>query len=293
MAVTDYYVTTDAMGSVMAVLDETGNVLERRSYDAFGEATYMLPDGTVVPDSPTGVDIGFQGQLMDKLTGMYQMGYRWYSPVLGRWVSRDPIGLEGGINVAAFVGNCPIILSDSYGLLTAKLSIGLYARGTNSLIGEELEKEINIPTNVSDYAICKVKKAAEDVAEKLMKPVADKMKSLFVSTVEKFFGIRMTSKGIEYIAQSILLSDVGGFAYSKLKFSAHGEVTCNCRVDVELTQISSFDGGATYPSKIDGYPGFDLGSGRGRIALVYSTMKAVGTLSESAMREIASQVKKC
>lgn len=116
MPTTDYYVTTDAMDSVMVVLDETGNVLERRSYDAFGEATYMLADGTVVPDSPTGVDIGFQGQLMDQLTGMYQMGYRWYSPVLGRWVSRDPIGLTGGLNPMAFVENQPNISKDSSGL---------------------------------------------------------------------------------------------------------------------------------------------------------------------------------
>lgn len=41
MATTDYYVTTDAMGSVMAVPDEAGNVLQRRSYDAFGQATYV------------------------------------------------------------------------------------------------------------------------------------------------------------------------------------------------------------------------------------------------------------
>lgn len=116
MPITDYYVTTDAMGSVMAVLDETGNVLERRSYDAFGEATYMLPDGTVVPDSPTGVDIGFQGQLMDQLTGMYQMGYRWYSPILGRWVSRDPIGLKGGVNPLAYVLNVPVTGQDPFGL---------------------------------------------------------------------------------------------------------------------------------------------------------------------------------
>lgn len=116
MPITDYYVTTDAMGSVMAVLDESGNVLERRSYDAFGEATYMLADGTVVPDSPTGVDIGFQGQLMDELTGLYQMGYRWYSPVLGRWVSPDPIGLAGGVNTMEFVGNRPNIFHDHDGL---------------------------------------------------------------------------------------------------------------------------------------------------------------------------------
>lgn len=119
MPIMDYYVTTDAMGSVMAVLDEAGNVLERRSYDAFGQVTFMLPDGTVVADSPTGVEIGFQGQQIDELTGMYQMGYRWYSPLLGRWVSQDPIGLAGGVNICEFSKNCPTVQSDSSGLLSA------------------------------------------------------------------------------------------------------------------------------------------------------------------------------
>ena len=54
----------------------------------------MLPDGTPVAISPTGVDVGFQGQVRDEVTGLSQMGYRWYNPVLGRWLSRDPIGLD-------------------------------------------------------------------------------------------------------------------------------------------------------------------------------------------------------
>ena len=110
------YVTTDAMGSVTSVLSSTGEVLERRSYDAFGQMTCMLPDGTPVATSPTGLKVGFHGQLIDELTGMYQMGYRWYSPVLGRWVSRDPIGLEGGINCTVFADNAPNHYIDTFGM---------------------------------------------------------------------------------------------------------------------------------------------------------------------------------
>jgi RHS repeat-associated protein len=139
MATTDYYVTTDAMGSVMAVLDEAGNVLERRSYDAFGEVTYMLADGTVVPNSPTGVDIGFQGQLMDELTGMYQMGFRWYSPVLGRWVSRDPIGLEGGVNVYTSFRNDSTGWIDPWG--EASIYINL-TDGSALVITDETNSEL-------------------------------------------------------------------------------------------------------------------------------------------------------
>ena len=116
MPITDYYVASDGMGSVTAILDEDGNVLERRTYDAFGEMTCMEPDGTPVTESPTGVDVAFHGQIRDDVTSLYQMGYRWYSPVLGRWISRDPIGLNGGVNLQSFVANTPISESDPSGL---------------------------------------------------------------------------------------------------------------------------------------------------------------------------------
>jgi RHS repeat-associated protein len=104
------------MGSVTAILDEEGNVLERRSYDAFGAMTCMTPDGTPVAESPTRVDVGFQGQIRDEANGLYQMGYRWYNPALGRWLSRDPIELVAGPNVVVFVGNAPVVFSDPDGL---------------------------------------------------------------------------------------------------------------------------------------------------------------------------------
>jgi RHS repeat-associated protein len=129
MPVTDYYLTTDAMGSVTAILDEDGNVLERRSYDAFGEMTCMTPDGTPVAEGPTGVDVGFQGQIRDNVIDLCQMGFRWYNPALGRWMSRDPIGLLGGVNLCSFVINNPMKWDDSMGLLVD----GVYDKKTGKL----------------------------------------------------------------------------------------------------------------------------------------------------------------
>jgi hypothetical protein len=43
------------------------------------------------------------------------MGYRWYSPVLGRWVSRDPIGLSGELNLSSAFNNNPTIQGDPRG----------------------------------------------------------------------------------------------------------------------------------------------------------------------------------
>ena len=49
-------------------------------------------------------------------SGARYYGYRFYSPQLGRWISRDPIEEEGGINVFAFVLNGPIDEIDPDGL---------------------------------------------------------------------------------------------------------------------------------------------------------------------------------
>jgi len=49
-------------------------------------------------------------------SGLYYYGYRWYSPNLQRWLNRDPIGEEGGINLYGYVFSNPISGVDPYGL---------------------------------------------------------------------------------------------------------------------------------------------------------------------------------
>ena len=47
--------------------------------------------------------------------GLYYYGYRYYSPELGRWLTRDPIEEEGGDNLYAFCGNNACASFDSFG----------------------------------------------------------------------------------------------------------------------------------------------------------------------------------
>jgi RHS repeat-associated protein len=49
-------------------------------------------------------------------TGLYNYGYRYYHPELGRWISRDPIGEKGGLNLYAFSRNLASKRIDAYGL---------------------------------------------------------------------------------------------------------------------------------------------------------------------------------
>jgi len=85
----------------------------------------LTPDGLAVATSPTEVDVGFQGQIRDEVNGLYQMGYRSLSATSGQWLSMDPIGLHGGINLVTFANNQPNDLSDPRGL-TPKCPSGYY-----------------------------------------------------------------------------------------------------------------------------------------------------------------------
>jgi RHS repeat-associated protein len=116
MPITNYYVASDAMDSATAILDEDGNVLERRSYDAFGEMNCMTPNGLSVATSPTEVDVGFQGQVRDEINGLYQMGFRWHNPSLGRWLNQDLINVDAGGDMYRYSGNRPNVSTDYFGL---------------------------------------------------------------------------------------------------------------------------------------------------------------------------------
>ena len=58
----------------------------------------------------------FQGREIDWDTGLTYFRARWYNPETGRWLSKDPIGISGGLNLYAFVGNNPVNFTDPSGL---------------------------------------------------------------------------------------------------------------------------------------------------------------------------------
>jgi uncharacterized protein RhaS with RHS repeats len=57
---------------------------------------------------------------LDKETGLYYYRARYHDPVEGRFISKDPIGFEGGINLYAYVQNNPINWIDPDGLSKTK-----------------------------------------------------------------------------------------------------------------------------------------------------------------------------
>ena len=103
-----YRIVADNQGSVRLVVDAaTGVVAQRLDYDSFGR---------VIRDTNPGFQpFGFQGGLYDPDTGLVEFGCRWYDAQTGRWISKDPILLDGGWNVYAFCGNDPVNRTDPSG----------------------------------------------------------------------------------------------------------------------------------------------------------------------------------
>jgi RHS repeat-associated protein len=103
----DYFYTGDHLGNVRELLASDGvTVKSRLSYQLWGEVTEtgsMLSDFT------------YTGHYYDRRAGLSLTLYRGYDPNVGRWLSADPIGLQGGSNLYGYVDNDPINAIDPSG----------------------------------------------------------------------------------------------------------------------------------------------------------------------------------
>lgn len=114
-----YFYYCDAMGNVGQVIDATiGPLAAQYDYtDPFGGCS---AGGAWSTKNPFRFSTKyFDGEIDYADTandGLYYYGYRYYSPRLGRWLSRDPIGEAGGYNLLSMIRNRPTNSIDSLGL---------------------------------------------------------------------------------------------------------------------------------------------------------------------------------
>ena len=94
----------------------------------------------------------YTGARIDAETnGLYDFRARMYSPVLGRFLQTDPIGVRGGINLYGYVGNDPLNATDPFGSDT---QIGITLSGTIAWIlgtNASVTFGVSIPDNPRNF----------------------------------------------------------------------------------------------------------------------------------------------
>jgi RHS repeat-associated protein len=105
-SLTTYY-HADGLGSIVAKTNSSGTVTLTRRYDAWGNLEL----------GATTAGYAFTGREWDPETGLYYYRARYYDPKIGRFISEDPIGFDGGdANLYAYVLGNPTRWGDPRGL---------------------------------------------------------------------------------------------------------------------------------------------------------------------------------
>jgi RHS repeat-associated protein len=101
----------NGIGSTVAMTDSSKAIVNKYFYTAFGELTNQI-ESVTQPFKYVG-----QAGIMQEPNGFYYMKARYYDPSIGRFISEDPSGFDGGdINLYAYANNNPVNFIDPLGL---------------------------------------------------------------------------------------------------------------------------------------------------------------------------------
>lgn len=143
---TVHFLVADHLGSTSAVLSATGTVEQSAKY---------YPYGSLRSGSITVTDKKFTGQ-QDEGTafGLYNYGARFYSTVLGRFISGDPIGVNAGdaqsLDRYSYVLNNPLKYTDPTGLCPKGMSRNTCNRYNAQQTAQRLQREANARRGIPD-----------------------------------------------------------------------------------------------------------------------------------------------
>jgi RHS repeat-associated protein len=141
----------DRLGSVDLIVDTQGAVVDRVTFDSFGNKAYDLAKAY-------DFRFGFTGRELDPETNQYYYRARYYDQGVGRFISTDPIGLEAGdTNLYRYVFNSPTQYTDptghewDWGQAWNSFTNGVSQAwsATTQAIGDTVQSGANIATQVT------------------------------------------------------------------------------------------------------------------------------------------------
>ena len=100
----------DGNGNVTELTDASGATVASYRYTAFGKL--RSSSGSAAEEN----EYRFSTKPYDEISQCYYYGYRFYNPEMGRWLNRDPIGEDGGLNLYAMIGNDSVNQWDVLGM---------------------------------------------------------------------------------------------------------------------------------------------------------------------------------
>jgi RHS repeat-associated protein len=143
----NYHVGFDGSGNVSTLTDASSGLnAASYEYDPFGNLLKSI--------GPYAAKNSFQysTRYTDSETGLVYFGYRYHSPSLGRFISRDPKEEAGGINLFSYVRNNPPNLNDKLGLFSFRV---LFAAFIHKKLGEWVDEPASynaeFKTDVRDF----------------------------------------------------------------------------------------------------------------------------------------------
>lgn len=145
---TTFWLHTDRLGSIQAVTDGAGSVVQRRTYRPYGD---KIADATDHIESR-----GYIDQRQDAVVGLTYLHARFYDPSSGLFLSPDPIGPTGGLNEYGYGFGNPVNQTDRSGLYgegdpttEVCMSMGSEVTGANSSVNG-----VDISNQVVNWIVC-------------------------------------------------------------------------------------------------------------------------------------------
>ncbi|EFW8767691.1 TPA: RHS repeat-associated core domain-containing protein [Shigella flexneri] len=109
------YFHTDVNGAPEEMTDSDGKIVWETGYQVWGNTIQEKDHGGVEQN------LRYQGQYLDRETGLHYNLHRYYDPDVGRFMVTDPIGLRGGLNLYSYAPN-PLKYADPLGLTPCAVS---------------------------------------------------------------------------------------------------------------------------------------------------------------------------